>query len=57
MKTRRKQMDLFAATLPTLAVNADQRNKLLALIEDLLKEIAANVATAGTEGGDDEDHS
>jgi hypothetical protein len=54
MKTRRTQMHLFAATLPTPAVNADQRNKLLALIEDLLKETAADVATAGTEGSDDE---
>jgi acyl-CoA reductase-like NAD-dependent aldehyde dehydrogenase len=56
MKKQPIQRDLFAVALLTPVINADQRDKLLPLIEDLLKEVVAGGPTRAREGGDDEDH-
>jgi hypothetical protein len=56
MKKRRMQLDLFAAMPPTRVVHPDQRNKLLPLIEALLKEVAADALMARQGDGDDQNH-
>jgi len=56
MKNRAMQMDLFAAMAPTRAVDPDQRNKLLPLIEALLKEVATDAPIVEREDGDDQNH-
>jgi hypothetical protein len=56
MKNRSIQLDLLAAKPPTRVVDPDQRNKLLPLIEELLKEVAADALMARQEDGDDQNH-
>lgn len=56
MKNRSMQLDLLAAKPPTRVVDPDQRNKLLPLIEELLKEVAADALMARQEDGDDQNH-
>lgn len=56
MKNRAMQMDLFAAIAPTRAVDPDQRNKLLPLIEALLKEVVTDAPMVEREDGDDQNH-
>jgi len=56
MKNRKMQMDLFAVTLPARQVDTDQRNKLLPLIEELLKEVTMDAPATAREGSDDKNH-
>jgi len=56
MKISQQQMDLFGEASPVATIAADQRGKLLQLIEALLKEAATVVATAVQESGDDDEN-
>ncbi len=52
----RAQRDLFAAVQAAQRLTPETRRALLALLEALLREVAADGAMTAREGGDEQDH-
>jgi hypothetical protein len=52
----RAQRDLFAAMQTAQRLTPETRQALLALLEALLREVAAEGATTAREGGDEQGH-
>ena len=52
----RAQRDLFAAVQAAQRLTPETRRALLALLEALLREVAADGTATAREGGDEQDH-